>query len=349
MFTQPVGPHLTPEQARELDDDLFSSRPLEYFSSRIASLLATVSATDEDSALGRQFARLLGVTHPGQVLAFTDTDRVLQVAADGYVLRHHVAESLVRLYHALGPPDGANKSSCIWQRLADGPRSTVKLVDAARAHLIGQDGHDAFPSLVLPPGTTLDEDAVTALNVMQDWLLRAMSLLTRHDIDINAGHNKAKHGFAVRTGLQQVVFTKTPLQPGEPVPLDAIVGLDAVDLINGASLDFLSKPAKAERVEHGWEVTTLRLVPPVLLAEAQLMAVTHAALFSLAAARHFDGRPDGQRASPSYPTIPLGPTPGQLLGKSLVGVRRPYTFPASATEVILRSPRRSRPGLGRAA
>jgi hypothetical protein len=32
----------------------------------------------------------------------------------------------------------------------------------------------------------------------------------------------------------------------------------------------------------------MRLVPPVLLAEAQLMAVTHAAMFSLAAFRHFE-------------------------------------------------------------
>jgi len=32
----------------------------------------------------------------------------------------------------------------------------------------------------------------------------------------------------------------------------------------------------------------MRLVPPVLLAEAQLMAVTPAAMFSLAAFRHFE-------------------------------------------------------------
>jgi len=82
---------------------------------------------------------------------------------------------------------------------------------------------------------------------------------------------------------------------GEPVddtwcccPLGAIAGPDAVSLINGASLDFLARPGKVDGVVQGWEVTTLRLVPPVLLAEAQLMAVTHAAMFSLAAFRHFE-------------------------------------------------------------
>ncbi|MFL6100815.1 MAG: hypothetical protein ACJ71T_12775 [Actinomycetales bacterium] len=169
MFTEPVDPDLTPEQAQELDDDLFSSRPLEYFSARIASLLADLSAAEVYPAAGREFARRLGLTRPDEILAFTSDDRALQVAMDSLVLRHHVAEALVRLYHALAVPPAANRASCLWQRLADGPRTTVSLVDAVLAHLTSEAGHGQFPGLVLPPDTALDEDAVTALNVMQDW------------------------------------------------------------------------------------------------------------------------------------------------------------------------------------
>jgi hypothetical protein len=93
----------------------------------------------------------------------------------------------------------------------------------------------------------------------------------------------------------------------------------------------LAKPAKVSGVKQGWEVTTLRLVPPVLLAEAQLMAVTHAAMSALAATRHFKGRDSGERTPPGYPALPLGPTPDQLLGKAVVGVRRPFTLPPSGT------------------
>jgi hypothetical protein len=246
------------------------------------------------------------------------------------VLRHHVAEALVRLYMALALPD--NQVACAWQRLADGPGTTVKLVKQARAHLTSSAGHGSFRQLVLPPDTTpADQDAAIARNVMAQWLHRAMSLLTRSDNDINAGHNKAKHGFAVRTSYLNMAFSTAPLTPGADVPFDALTGPDTVSLINGASPDFLARPAKVFGVEQGWEVTTLRLVPPVLLAEAQLMAATHAAMFSLAAIRHLQGRNAGDRTLPGYPALPLGPSLEQLLGKAVVGVRRPFTLPPSGT------------------
>lgn len=332
MFTKPEGQHLTPEQARELDDSFFGSRPYEYFSARIASLISSADSpvVERPEGLGADFFASLGLAEMPHTLPFSDSDRELQVATDSFAVRHHAAEALVRLYHALTVATAAEGSPpCVWESIADGPMRTVDLVRQARSHLISGAGQDSLWTLVLSPGVATEGEAskevVTALNVMGAWLHHAMNLLTRDDININAAHNKVKHGLAVRSrnNLRMIFSTQGP-DPDGTIPLSALTGPNAADIFNTVTLDYLARPPKVHGRKSGLEVSTLALAPAKLLAESWMMAVTYGAMFHVAARRHFASR---DLDCPTYPRLPLGPTPEQLLGNSVVGLRHPVTLP----------------------
>jgi hypothetical protein len=250
------------------------------------------------------------------------------VATDSFAVRHHTAEALVRLYHGLTVGSTAGGSAaCVWASVADGPVRTVDLVEQASSHLRSTPGREAFWSLVLPSAVAPEatQEMVTALNIMGAWLQRAMALLIRDDININAAHNKVKHGLAVRPRDDvRITFTTQGPNADGTIPVSALTGPDAVDLFDTVTLDYLARPSKQHGRRQGLEVSTLRLSPEVLLAEAWMMAVTHGAMFYVAAAQHFAGR-EGLLAT--YPRLPLGPTPDQLLGNSIVGMRFPVTTP----------------------
>lgn len=329
MFTKPEGPHLTPEQARELDDSFFGSRPFEYFSARIASLISSADspAVERPEGLGADFFASLGLAEMPHTLPFSDSDRELQVATDSFAVRHHAAEALVRLYHALTVATAAEGSpACVWESIVDGPIRTVDLVGQARGHLSSDAGQDSFWTLVLPPGAAADDgtskEVTTALNVMGAWLQRAMNLLTRDDINTNAAHNKVKHGLAIRSRNDvRMIFSTQGPDADDTIPLSALTGPNAADIFNTVTLDYLARP---HGKKSGLEMSTLRLAPAKLLAESWMMAVTYAAMFHIAAAQHFANR---DLEPPTYPHIPLGPRPEQLLGNSVVGLRHPVTLP----------------------
>lgn len=332
MFKPPEGPELTPAQVLQLDDEFFGSRPFEYFSTRIASLISSAGSTEVDTlnGLGAEFSTVLGLTDTSDILSFSKSDRGLQLATDAFAVRHHAAEALVRMYHALTMATSSDGSPyCMWKAVAEGPTRTVDLVEQVMAHLASETARDSFWTLVLPPSVAANgepsAEAVAALNVMAAWLQHAMNLLARGDININAAHNKVKHGLAVRSRDDvRVTFTTQPPNPDGTVTLSALTGPDAVDVFDTVTLDYLARPPKQDGRKQGLEISTLRLVPAVLLAETWMIAVTHAAMFHLAAARHFAGR-DVQFAP--YPRLPLGPSPEQLVGNSVVGMRQPLTTP----------------------
>ena len=332
MFTKPEGPHLTPEQARELDDTFFGSRPFEYFCARIASLISSADspAVERPEGLGADFFALLGLVEMPHTLPFSDSDRELQVATDSFAVRHHAAEALVRLYHALTVAKVAEGSpGCVWESIADGPIRTVDLVGQSRSHLSSNAGRDSFWTLVLPPHVAAEsgasEEITTTLNVLGAWLGRAMNLLTRDDININAAHNKVKHGLAVRShGDIRMTFTTQAPNADGTIPLSALTGPNATDIFNTVTLDYLARPPGKK---SGLEVSTLGLAPAKLLAESWMMAVTYAAMFHIAATQHFANRDLNCPTCPTYPRLPLGPTPEQLLDNSVVGLRHPVTLP----------------------
>jgi len=335
VFTEPHGTELTAAQAHELDDDFFTSRPFEYFASRIASLIASseVVSAGTTGSLGSGFAAVLGLADASDVLGGEQGDREIQVAIDSLAVRHHAAEALVRLYHALaiGPRARSNASGtgCLWASVCDGPHQTADLVTATRTYLLSDAGRATFWALVVPGGvptsSPIAEGAMTRVQLMADWLGHALRLLARDDIDVNAAHNKLKHGLAVRSRDDlRVAFIRQAPEDGT-VPLSAFTSPDAVDLIDSVSLDYLSRPRARNGRKQGMEVATLRLSPATLLAETWMMALTYGAMFHVAAARHFGACAEVQ--FPGYPDVPLGPTPDQLLRDSVVGIRHPVTTP----------------------
>ena len=148
MYPPPAGSELTAEQRQELDDTFLSSDPYQYFSARIGMMLRwaesdadsdehPVAAHDgEDqhaTETSRRFARLLG--RPAGFSPETSPRSIAtQVATDAYALRHHAAESLVRLTAALS--QRANPAeSCVWEDLSTGPNQLDQVVSQLRESL----------------------------------------------------------------------------------------------------------------------------------------------------------------------------------------------------------------------
>ena len=326
MFGTPYGRALSAEQVQELDDEFFSSCPDEYFYARIRSIAGSGSERNDTDLAARVAARL-GLNTLDEAAHLSDEAYGLRVAVDAFSVRHHVAEALVRLYHslAIAVPNAAKPAS-VWATIVDGPRTTKELVDQSREFLFSDDGRTTFPNLILPP--VLESDAVAAatrgLNVVVTWLIRAMNLLTRTDIEINSAHNKVKHGLVVRSRNDlRLTFSTTGPDENGVVPLDALTGPDAVDLLDDVVLDYLSRPPKDEHGKNGLEQSSMRLDTDVLLTEAWLLTSAHSALFGVAASRHHESR--GTSATEA-PTLPVGPTPQELLGNSVIGLRSPLTL-----------------------
>jgi hypothetical protein len=337
VFTKPTGPVLNEEQAQALDDDFFGSRPMEYFHARIAGLLAAMPGADtEPSSVQQAFDNALAPLEG--MLTHTERDREVQVAIDALSVRHHAAEALARLYHALTAPP-AEGPHCVWAGMVDGPRSTAALVEASRRHLTSSAGADMFATLMLPPRVRSDQlaPAEAALNVAGAWLHRAMDLLVSGELDINAANNKVKHGLVVRArDDQRVAFIRTPLSAEGTVPQSAFTAQGSIDVFTRTTLRFLSRPPVPKGRKAHLESTTFQLVPETLLAEATMLSTTFGALFHRAGLEHLERHPVPAEGDPPQsgrhapdmgapPAMPLGPTPTQLLGNAVVGLRHPVT------------------------
>lgn len=340
VFTKPTGALLNESQARSLDDDFFGSRPMQYFHARIGGLLkSSGTGRAQPSVAQKAFEGLLGSVD--DVLSHEDRDREMQLAVDAFATRHHAAEALTRLYHALTSAHGEGPR-CVWAAIVDGPRSTSSMVESARMHLTTSPGCDTFATLVLPrhlSGSEI-EPATQALNVAGAWLQRAMDLLMSGDIDLNAAHNKVKHGLAIRARDDlRVTFTTVPPNADGTVPLSALIGDKATGIFTRTTLQFLSRPPQDGPKNAHLEAATFQLVPETLLAEAWMMSTILGTLFHRAAVDHLERHPpsphdraegadESGRHAPELgpqPRLPLGPTPRELVGNSIVGLRHPVT------------------------
>src|SRR5699024_8975150 len=169
----------------------------------------------------------------------------------------------------------------------------------------------------------------------------SVSLLRGHQLDLGAAHNKVKHGFAVRArDDMRVTFSTAPPRPDNTLPLSAVNGEDAFDIFDRPVLEVLAEP-KAEGHRQGLEVTQLRVDPPTVLAEAYMIAWTHAAIFHTAAVKHYEGRGDLSEHLPPFPGLPLrGPHPRHIGAKDVIGMRFSLTMPPGG------GPRRRPTGIG---
>lgn len=346
MYPPPTGPNLTAGQHQELDDTFLSSDPYGYFSVRIGMVLRWADsgdashespeapADDEQHAAGTvgRFARLLG-RPVGFVPETSGRSIATQVATDAYALRHHAAESLVRLTAALSTRmKGAE--SCVWEALSTGPNQLDQVVDQLRGSFSSPDASMKFARLVLR-GQDLQggmtEQLASASNVFADWLQFAIDLLVGHELQLNAAHNKVKHGLSVRARDNlKVSFTTTPPSADGTIPVSALTGPGVVDIFDRPVIEVLAKAPKVDGHQQGLELTQLRVDAPAVLAEAYMIAWAHGAMFHIAAAQHFDGRPDlpDYLHAPAHPGYPVGgPHPDHISAKAPVGMRFPLTTP----------------------
>lgn len=341
IFPEPTGVEVDPLHIPELDDAFFSSDPFAYFCARIQALTAAPSVEPFDTDDGRAFLRLLQI--PGESARVEGTSAVqLQRSVDAIGLRQHVAETVVRTWLAALETRTSGRTVSVWARLNDQPTQILQVLERIGGHPDNGDPQAVLDLLYPPhfharvsPGSELDR----AANCLISWLVHAEALLTRRDIQLAAAHNKVKHGLAVRprNDLRIDMFESDPASGGSEAPVSAMQ--NSIPVIDRPSVLFLSRPPRAEdSPRECLELTLLRVDLPSVLAETYMLATVHAAVFHTAARRYEDQGTDAI-GIPPFPTLPLGPTPEQLLGKAVTGLRSPVTFRPDG------SPSQRRPGV----
>ncbi|MFC0582737.1 hypothetical protein [Micrococcoides hystricis] len=347
MYQPPTGPDLTAEQCQELDDTFLSSDPYGYFSARIGMMLwwaesevdsdehpLAASADEQQHATetrGR-FACLLG--RPVDFMPETSPRSIAtQVATDAYALRHHAAESLVRLTAALSQRTNVAET-CVWVALSAGPNQLDQVISQLRESFSSAEAPMQFARLVLREQDLqngMTEQLTSASNVFAGWLEFAIDLLVGHELQLNAAHNKVKHGLSVRARDDlKVSFVTTPPSPDGTIPVGVLTGPDAVDIFDRPVIEVLAQAPKVDGHRQGLELTQLRVDVPAVLAEAYMIAWAHGAMFHVASTNHFEGRVDlpDYLGAPAHPGYPVGgPHPDHVSGKAPVGMRFPLTTP----------------------
>lgn len=354
MYPSPVGKDLSAQQAKELDDTFLSSDPLSYFRSRIASLVAwderydvgppADGSTGDDvpaapvGSLRLEMEEHLRRSWPGE--GFSSLDVRAQVAADGLAVRHHAAEALLRLAAVRLAPDPLPEPRCLWVAMADSPKSIEQVRERLDAARDAAEPPVRFVRAVVPPAdrerASMDVDTIAGINVFVRWLWYAARLLEPSTIDVHGANNKVKHGLAVRAraDTRSAFLSPAPDTNLSELPLSAFD--DAVDVYTHPVLEFLANAPKVDNHRQGLELTQVHLSPAVVLAEAEMLAMTHGAMFNVAAVEHFADHDDldepglGPPAHPGYPTG--GPTPKDIDPDGVTGMRFPVTNPPGGGE-----------------
>lgn len=348
MYPPPAGQDLTEVQALGLDDTFLVSDPFQYFSSRITSLLtwhAGAPASDTPlpepapGSIRAEFNQYL--QRPAADGPFKDLDVHAQVAADALAVRHHVAEALLRLACARLAPFAGPGVRCLWVEIASGPTQIAEVIEHLNASAQEADpGERMLRALVEPERLQTarsNPEIVDACNVFVEWLCYAARLLSPNEIDLQAGHNKVKHGLAVRARSDmRITVMATPPNADGSVPLSAFTGPDAIDIFDQPVLEFIGRGSKVDGHRQGLEITQLRLKPSALLAEAYMLAMAHGALFHVAAVEHFADRDDlrEDQVPPQFPGYPAGgPRPKNIDAHAPLGMRFPLTTPPGGGQV----------------
>lgn len=326
MYPPPTGPILNEQEAKDLDERFFASDPMGYFYSRIQSLLSWGGGSSvPDSPLLRSFLAKTGLQpQPGP----EEFDRELQLAKDSLQIRHHVAEAMLRLLVTLCRHRTNQSPASFWLTLVETPtqlRDLLEEVDSSFFDAENLPGIAAGLLLPLPLGTVVPEDQASGLNNSLSWIARARELLSDGHIDVNSANNRIKHGVAATPDKNlRITVAVSPPDNSNTIRESDVSGPDAVDIFDTTVLEYVSRPAKLPgESKHGYERTLLRTDPGTLLAEAWMMADVYGALFYTCAYR-FAGT---DMVPPRYPGLRPGPSPTQMLGDSVVGLRFPLTAP----------------------
>lgn len=321
LTINPQGVNLTEDQATRLDAEFFRSSPLDYFVPRIEQLLlADHRDPERDEEAMQAFRRRLGLPDkdPGP-LETSDSARGRQRAVDAISVRHHAAETLLRLLYALSVSEPrAGDAMSVWVGIADSPVSMKDVAEAVALRL-NADEPPSFPDLFLPIGVEVNADLQRALDVAVAWTNHAIGLLTRDELAVNTGFNKVKHGLSISTRDDvRVEIMRAPIVPESgTIPLSAFAS--SVPLFDRPLLTFVYRPSRRAHLE----TASLRVDVETTLVEAWMIAVVAGAVFAVAGRRRF---PEGDDLA-AFPMLPIGPTPDQLLGGAVLGSRAPITEP----------------------
>jgi hypothetical protein len=223
---------------------------------------------------------------------------------------------------------------CVWEALSAGPNQLDQVVSQLRESFSSTDAPMQFARLVLREQdlqSGMTEQLASASTVFADWLQFAIDLLVGHELQLNAAHNKVKHGLSVRARDDlKVSLVTTPPSADGTIPVNALTGPDVVDIFDRPVIEVLARAPKVDGHRQGLELTQLRVDVPAVLADAYMVAWAHGAMFHVAAAKHFKGRTDlpGYLHAPAHPGYPVGgPHPDHISGKAPVGMRLPLTTP----------------------
>ncbi|WP_298461645.1 hypothetical protein [uncultured Cellulomonas sp.] len=323
MYPTTDSSDLTPEQRALLDDTLFESNPTSYWRARIDALLREPTPVDYASALAAELTgfgldpRMLSTTEP------THDERELQRALDAFTLRHHLAESLVRIVHAV-LADWRTPGSSFWGSLTTNRDDGHALVKALRDF----EERGEIPANLFMPAAEVKAlpaeppaEVATAVRMHWRWVQRAMELLVSDGLDANVGNNKLKHGFAVRPRDDlRVTFITQPPNPDGSIPLSTVKS--GTTLVDAIAIEFLERLPSRHEHAGSWEVTVLNLRPGPLLAEALVLSVVWASVFASTAADRFAGR---DKVAPKHPGLVLGPPPEAIV-RNVIGYRQALTI-----------------------
>ena len=225
------------------------------------------------------------------------TSRALPECQQQVPTANHAAEALLRLACVRLAPKPGTRPRCLWAEMATGPRSIEDVVTRLNNSANAPNPSERMLRVVIPPGaleaTSRNAEIIDAVSVYVGWLVYALDLLGPAQVDVQAANNKAKHGLAVRA-RSDVRVTFVSQQPNDDgsVPLSAFTGDGVIDIFDQPVLESLAPEGRCHR--QGLELTQLRLKPSAILAEAFMLAMTHAGMFHVAA-EHFAGRDDGVR------------------------------------------------------
>ena len=279
-----------------------------------------------------RFARLLG--RPVGFMPQSSPGSVgIQVATDAYALRHHAAETLVRLTAALSQRTNTVELG-VWEALSTGPNQLDHVVRQICEFFASKEARMQFARLVLREQDLqngMTDERASLCRVFAAWVQVAIDLLRGEELHLNAAHNKIKHGLSVRARDDlKVTFVRTLPSEDGTIPVGALTGPDVLDIFDQPVIEVLAQAPKVDGHKQGLELTQLRVDVAAVLAETYMIAWTHAAMFHVAASKHFEGRVDlpDYLAPPDYPGLPTSDLhPEHVSGDAPLGMRFPLTTP----------------------
>lgn len=186
---------LLDENFDRLNKDFYDAKPWVYFDRRLVHVarLAADPGAYRDSL---STAVRLGPMEVSEVAATTSDDQPVGLddqsftAAEGQVMLHHTAETLLRLIHAHAPDAAGFVPPCAWLTMSriKNPRQFKRWVEER----INSASADETRKLVTDTFAGVLSDTEQA-----DVVVAHIRLCAEHFLDADS-YNAAKHGFAVR-------------------------------------------------------------------------------------------------------------------------------------------------------